>query len=179
MARRVFAVPVLIAVAVIFVARLEAQSPLTIAGKWTRDFAGRPATLTFTADGKFAVEFFGDDQLEVWGRYEISGTQLTVTDEGGPRACTDNPGVYEVTIGAQSRTLKEVSDLCQGRLDGLQGEWTRVTRVIVSATTTTARELSLSLRSLARDATPFCAATRDDMPSVPTRVSASYHTRLL
>ena len=41
----------------------------------------------FTQDGGFESEFVGDGELDVTGRFEVSGTQISLTDEGGPKAC--------------------------------------------------------------------------------------------
>jgi len=95
-----------------------------LVGKWTKLTQERTVTMTFTSDNKFEVEFAGDDEIDVWGSYVISGTQLTVTDEGGDYSSGET-GVYEFKFGDSSLTLTKVEDPVYGRSMLVEGPWSK------------------------------------------------------
>lgn len=95
-----------------------------LVGKWTKLFNERTITYTMTSDNKFQVEFVGDDGIDVWGSYAISGTQITVTDEGGEYSSGES-GVYEFKLGESSLTLTEVNDPVNGRRTLVEGNWSK------------------------------------------------------
>ena len=100
------------------------QSELLI-GKWTKASQDRTITFTFTADNKYEVEFTGDGEADVLGSYVISGTKLTVTDEGGDYT-SGTSGVYEFKISDSTLTLTKFDDPVDGRSMIASGNWSKV-----------------------------------------------------
>ncbi len=96
-----------------------------LAGTWTKDLNGRTVTFTISSDQTYQVEFIGDADTDVYGKYEISGSQVTFTDEGGEYAAKDAPGVYEFQFSESSVTFTEVDDPLPGRKILLAGKWSR------------------------------------------------------
>jgi len=104
-------------------------------GTWTATQAsGRVSTLTFLRSGVFEVEFLGNKQPEVSGRYKVVNSELVMTDEGGLAACLApeyGPGRYLFTIRDEELTLDAVKDECDGRVmilerrAALAGTWTK------------------------------------------------------
>ena len=99
-----------------------------LVGKWTKLFNERTVTFTMTSDNKFQVEFVGDDGLDVWGSYAISGTQITFNDEGGEYS-SGEAGVYEFKVSDSSLTLTEVDDPVYGRRTLVEGNWSKAKAV--------------------------------------------------
>ena len=99
------------------------QSELLI-GTWTKASQDRTVTFTFTADNKYEVEFTGDGEADVLGSYVISGTKLTVKDEGGEYS-SGTSGVYEFKVSDSSLTLTKVDDPVDGRSMIASGHWSR------------------------------------------------------
>lgn len=96
-----------------------------LVGKWTKQFNERAVTFTITADNKYQVEFAGDSEVDVWGSYAISGTQITFNDEGGEYS-SDAAGVYEFKENESSLTFTNVSDPVYGRSILVEGSWSKV-----------------------------------------------------
>lgn len=105
---------------------LAAQS---IEGSWSTqvpDGQGGMMTLKVTMDnGSYAVDFGADGNIEINGKYEISGDQVTIQDTGGPNAC-NGKGVYKLEISSTAMKMTRVSDECPDR-GGPEGvmSWTR------------------------------------------------------
>lgn len=99
------------------------QSELLI-GKWSKTSQDRTITFTFTADDKYEVEFTGDGEAEVLGSYVISGTKLTVTDEGGEYS-SGTSGVYEFMVSDSTLSLTKVDDPVDGRSMIASGNWSK------------------------------------------------------
>ncbi len=54
--------------------------------------------LSIADDGTHSVDLDGDGSMDVKGKHEIDGNQLTVWDTGGSNACPSNQkGVYSLT----------------------------------------------------------------------------------
>lgn len=95
-----------------------------IVGKWTKVSQQGTITFTFTSDKKYEVEFTGDGEADVLGSYVISGTKLTVTDEGGDYS-SGTSGVYEFKVDDTSLTLTKVDDPVEGRSMIAIGTWSK------------------------------------------------------
>jgi hypothetical protein len=95
-----------------------------LAGIWKKVIDVNTVTLKIKADNKTEVEFTGDGVADVFGSYEISGTQITLNDEGGDYAA-DVPGVYEFKVDETSLTFTTVDDPVQGRNMLVEGTWSK------------------------------------------------------
>ena len=80
------------------------------------------------SDNKYQVEFAGDDEIDVWGSYVISGSQFTFNDEGGEYG-SDAAGVYEFQVSDISLTFTEVNDPVYGRRSLVEGSWSKASDV--------------------------------------------------
>lgn len=98
------------------------ESSDQVVGKWTKLMNERTITFNISSDHKFQVEFVGDDEIDVWGSYVISGTQITFTDEGGNYS-SDVSGVYEFQLGDNTLKFTEVDDPVNGRRMLVEGSW--------------------------------------------------------
>ena len=93
-----------------------------VVGKWTKELNGRTFTFTLTSDKEYQVEFAGDEEIDVYGSYVISGKQITFTDEGGDYS-SDSSGVYEFKVSDTSITFTIVDDPVNGRSMLVEGAW--------------------------------------------------------
>jgi len=105
----------------------EAPSDLLV-GKWTKKFNDRAVTFTISSDHKYQVEFAGDAEIDVWGNYVCSGTQVTFNDEGGEYS-SDAAGIYEFKVEGTSLTFTNVNDPVYGRSILLEGDWSKASDV--------------------------------------------------
>lgn len=95
-----------------------------VVGKWTKELNGRTLTFTLTSDKKVQVEFAGDEEIDVYGSYEISGKQITFTDEAGDYS-SDSSGTYEFKVSDTSISFTNVDDTVDGRSMLLEGTWSK------------------------------------------------------
>jgi hypothetical protein len=95
-----------------------------LVGKWTKLLNERSVSFTLSSDNKFQVEFAGDAEIDVYGSYVLSGTQITFTDEGGEYS-SDEAGVYEFKLSDTSLRFTEVNDPVYGRRTLLEGSWSK------------------------------------------------------
>ena len=95
-----------------------------VVGTWTKELNGRTFTFTLTADKKYQVEFAGDEAIDVYGSYVISGMQITFTDEGGDYS-SGSSGVYEFKVSDTSIIFTNVDDPVDGRSMLVEGSWTK------------------------------------------------------
>jgi hypothetical protein len=95
-----------------------------VVGKWIKTMNGSSTSFDILSDNKWEVEFTGDDELEVWGSYAISGNKITFTDEGGQYSSSE-PGVYEFKADEKSLIFTIVDDPVNGRSMLVTGTWTR------------------------------------------------------
>jgi hypothetical protein len=96
-----------------------------LVGTWIKVVETNTITLTLAADKKSTVEFDGDDVIDVYGSYKISGKQITFQDEGGDYAA-DVPGTYEFKVDDSSITFTTVDDPVNGRRMLVEGSWSKV-----------------------------------------------------
>ncbi len=99
-----------------------------LVGIWTKTFSERTVTFTLTSDKKFQVEFVADEEIDVWGSYVISGTQITFNDEGGEYG-SDEAGVYKFQVSDTSVKFTQVDDPVFGRSLLMEGSWSRASDV--------------------------------------------------
>ncbi len=97
---------------------------VSVVGKWTKLFNGRTVTFAISSDNKFQVEFIDDAEIDVWGSYVISGTQITFSDEGGAYS-SDEAGVYEFVVSDTALKLTIVLDPVYGRSMLVEGSWSK------------------------------------------------------
>lgn len=118
----------ILAVAVLFFSLLSCNGKDNpsdqLVGKWTKVFNERTVTFTIASDHKFQVEFINDEEIDVWGSYVISGTQITFQDEGGAYS-SDAAGVYEFKISDARLTFTRVNDPVNGRSMLVEGTWSK------------------------------------------------------
>lgn len=98
----------------------EAPDPLV--GKWTRSLDDRSVTFIISSDHTYQVEFAGDDGIDVYGSFVVSGTRITFNDEGGEYSA-DEAGVYGFKVSGTSLTFTIVQDPVYGRSMLLEGSW--------------------------------------------------------
>ena len=96
-----------------------------LVGTWIKVVEMQKITITITSENKTTVEFTGDDVIDVYSTYKISGKQITFNDEAGDYAA-DVPGVYEFEVDDSSLTFTAVDDPVQGRSMLVSGTWTKV-----------------------------------------------------
>ena len=97
-----------------------------VVGTWKKVVDANEITITLKADNKSEVEFTGDDVIDVYGSYKISGVQITFTDEGGDYS-SGTSGVYEFKLSENKMTLTIVDDPVDGRSMVVEGTWTKAT----------------------------------------------------
>ena len=95
-----------------------------VVGTWEKELNGRTFTFTLTADNKYQVEFAGDEAIDVYGSYVISGKQITFTDEGGDYNSGES-GAYEFKVSDTSITFINVDDPVDGRSMLVEGTWSK------------------------------------------------------
>src|SRR5947207_2598896 len=73
--------------------------PNRLKGAWKLKYSSLgPLVLTFDKDGSFVVDSNADGKRDIWGRYELLGNRVKLTDDL-PRINTDcyEPGFYYYT----------------------------------------------------------------------------------
>ena len=95
-----------------------------VVGKWLKELNERTFTFNLTSDNKYQVEFAGDDEIDVYGSYEVSGKQITFTDEGGDYS-SNSSGVYEFKVSDTSISFTNVDDPMNGRSMLVEGTWSK------------------------------------------------------
>ncbi len=104
------------------------DSSVQLEGPWTKSMNERPITLTLTSDLTYQVEFAGDEEIDVWGSYNISGTHITFTDEGGEYS-SGVSGEYEFEVSDTFLRFTEVNDPVNGRRMLVEGNWSKAAAV--------------------------------------------------
>ena len=95
-----------------------------LVGTWIKVVDTQKITFIIGADHKTQVEFTGDDVIDVYSSYTISGKQITFNDESGEYAA-NVPGTYEFEVDESSLTLTVVNDPVQGRSMLVKGTWSK------------------------------------------------------
>ena len=97
----------------------------SIYGVWRQVNKNRHITRTFFPDNKVQTNFQGDDQIDVWGFYNLDQDRIIFNDIGGA-ACVPE-GLYTFTIRNDTLSFQEIQDQCDGRKTSLLNKWVRQT----------------------------------------------------
>ena len=101
------------------------NSENSIIGVWQQKLPNRINIRTFTPDNKAQSDFYNDDEIDVWGYYDIKGDTVIFKDMGGV-GC-DFEGVYKFNIANDTLRFQLLKDdECDGRVRGMTGNWLRV-----------------------------------------------------
>lgn len=95
-----------------------------VAGTWIKVVDTNTITFSMTADGKLEVELTGDEVVDVYGSYEISGSRITFHDEGGEYS-SGTSGVYEYRLGENTISFTKIDDPVEGRSMLITGSWSK------------------------------------------------------
>ncbi len=105
--------------------RGQDQAAQPVAGTWTKSVQGRTINFTMSPDNTFQVRFTGGEDPDVWGSWNVSGTQLTVTDEGGEYG-SNSSAQYEWEVIEDSLKLTVKFDPVDGRRELMRGKWGKI-----------------------------------------------------
>ena len=92
----------------------------SIVGVWSMTMPAEDgSTMTMQADikpdGTYALDFGADGKIEIVGKYQLDGDQVTVQDtQPGPDGCT-GVGKYQFAVTEKTLTMTRVSDECAQR----------------------------------------------------------------
>lgn len=69
------------------------------------------------ADGRYTIDYGQDDEIDVTGRYQIEGQQVTLWDESGKPglACPEARGRYQLHATREQLRLTRIEDACPNR----------------------------------------------------------------
>jgi CubicO group peptidase (beta-lactamase class C family) len=96
-----------------------------IFGVWQRQLPNRINTRTFTPDYKTQSDFYGEEEIDIWGYYSLKGDTVIFRDMGG-KSC-DFEGIYKYHIKNDTIRFQIIKDEeCDGRVRGMKGDWVRV-----------------------------------------------------
>lgn len=88
-----------------------------LVGTWTvTNPEGQTASVHFKEDGTYEVDLDGDSEMDVSGKYDVNGDQVTVQDTDGKEGMTcptETKGVYTIKIEGDKSTFTKVSDDCE------------------------------------------------------------------
>ncbi len=102
----------------------------SIYGVWKQSGRNRHVTRTFFPDNKVQTNFQGDDEIDVWGFYNVDQDRIVFNDIGGA-ACVPE-GHYTFTIRNDTLSFQEIQDHCDGRKTSLLNKWVRQTNPEIS-----------------------------------------------
>jgi len=128
----IFTRTLLVAAAILFaVMTSHAQNDPTgqIVGKWTKLLNERSVTFTLAPDQTYQVEFAGDEGIDVWGSYVVSGNRITFEDKGGDYSSAES-GEYEFKATDTSLTFYQIDDPVTGRSMLVEGSWSKATDAV-------------------------------------------------
>jgi hypothetical protein len=97
-----------------------------LVGVWTRESDDQTITRSFTEDFKMQTDFYLDDEIDVWGFYELEDGKILFKDLGGAACGSD--GQYEYKIVGDTLQFNVLNDTCEGRISDLQYTWYRSTQ---------------------------------------------------
>ena len=95
---------------------------LPIIGIWLKQ-TGHIITFTLTAENKQQYDYKYDSEIHVWGLYELKEKRILFNDMGG-NICGET-GIYNYDINNDTLKFSLVSDVCEGRINGMSGLWIR------------------------------------------------------
>ena len=71
------------------------------------------------------LENYNDEEIDVWGYYDLEGDTVIFKDMGGVPC--DFEGVYKYTIRNDTLRFQMIKDdECDGRVRGMKGDWIRL-----------------------------------------------------
>lgn len=100
---------------------LFVMSQSSIVGAWMTEIPNPegviiPVKLVISEDGSYTVDFGNDGTVEINGKYELNGDQITIWDVAGEMACLDaGKAVYKFAVDAEAFAMTRVTDPCEGR----------------------------------------------------------------
>ncbi len=100
-----------------FSTSLSAQD--TPVGEWEAMVPGKeegsmiPLHVTIKSDNIYWVDFGGDGQVEITGKYVAKGNQIAIEDVEGSDC--NGKGIYTFETTDEGMTMTRVSDECEGR----------------------------------------------------------------
>lgn len=105
----------------------SATAAPSITGKWAVQTAkGMMMTLAFNPDGTWEFDRNGDMVKDIWGKYSVRGTTLTVTATGGLQTCPfKQPGTYTIQQNGPQLTFIQIKDACDARAADFSLFWTQ------------------------------------------------------
>jgi hypothetical protein len=95
---------------------------LPIIGVWQKQ-PGHTITFNLTAENKQQYDYKYDSEIHVWGLYELKEKRILFNDIGG-NIC-DETGIYNYDLNNDTLKFSLVSDVCEGRINGMSGLWIR------------------------------------------------------
>jgi hypothetical protein len=95
---------------------------LPIIGIWQKQ-TSHIITFTVTAENKQQYDYKYDSEIHVWGLYELKEKRILFNDIGG-NICGET-GIYNCDINNDTLKFSLVSDVCEGRINGMSGLWIR------------------------------------------------------
>jgi hypothetical protein len=95
---------------------------LPIIGIWQKQ-TSHIITFTVTAENKQQYDYKYDSEIHVWGLYELKEKRILFNDIGG-NICGET-GIYNYDINNDTLKFSLVSDVCEGRINGMSGLWIR------------------------------------------------------
>ena len=95
---------------------------LPIIGIWQKQ-TSHIITFTVTAENKQQYDYKYNSEIHVWGLYELKEKRILFNDIGG-NICGET-GIYNYDINNDTLKFSLVSDVCEGRINGMSGLWIR------------------------------------------------------
>ena len=95
---------------------------LPIIGIWQKQ-TSHIITFTVTAENKQQYDYKYDSEIHVWGSDELKEKRILFNDIGG-NICGET-GIYNYDINNDTLKFSLVSDVCEGRINGMSGLWIR------------------------------------------------------
>lgn len=95
-----------------------AQSDLegTWAMEWQDDQGNAYTGKVSMAEGAYTVDLDDDGTVDIYGKYEIDGDEVSIMDEKGEAACEiGKKGVYGFSVEGNTLTMTRKEDACEGR----------------------------------------------------------------
>lgn len=91
-------------------------------GQWKfKDSSLGPHVLTFTRDFEFSLDYNGDGQKDIWGKYQVFKNRLKfVEPRGETETICKHPGFHLFAIKKNELNIKEFADACKPRKLTLQ-----------------------------------------------------------
>ena len=94
-----------------------------LAGTWTNSYG---TVWMLNADGTFTVDLNKDGKPDVWGKYSVSGDEMTISEVKGktPKSCR-KPATYKFArTGEKTLSFTLVKDSCKLRKQHILAGWT-------------------------------------------------------